>query len=473
VCCPDPREIPALNEPTSPFSPEIAQQIYTLPQFIQQQQFVQQHNRPFMQHFGQFQNPPFLEQGGGLIMNGQMIPQALNGGGFQPPFYQQQQVCCPDPSEIAALNEPAPPPFRPQFAQQIPTSPQFIQQQQIRPFTQQQNQPFVQQFGPVRNPPFLGQGGGLIQNGQIVPQVSNVGGGRPSFFQQQQVNQQQNAKPFGLPRECGISRFLSTRIVGGKESQPGSWPWMAALVYRLPDGALFFGCGGALVTNRHVITAAHCTSDGEDFLKYVRLGAHNLPHPGLREAFGTNNPYPENKTPFQQIEIEKKIIHPNYIRKKLSKNDIAILKLVRPAQFNDYVQPICIPWQENVRNKDLLGQKATIAGWGTTLFNRKEASPFLQDAPLPIADPEACKKAYSKIKTSIVFDETVLCAGDGSGKADSCQGDSGGPLMADFDGKYYLIGVVSSGYRCAEPGFYGVYMKTTHYLDWIFKTVNE
>jgi len=45
--------------------------------------------------------------------------------------------------------------------------------------------------------------------------------------------------------------------------------------------------------------------------------------------------------------------------------------------------------------------------------------------------------------------------------------------MADFDGKYYLIGVVSSGYRCAEPGFYGVYMKTTHYLDWIFKTVNE
>ncbi len=65
-------------------------------------------------------------------------------------------------------------------------------------------------------------------------------------------------KPPSLPptpnKGCGVHEKLLTRIVGGRQAETDEWPWMAALLNDVND--LF--CGGVLITNQHVLTAAHC-----------------------------------------------------------------------------------------------------------------------------------------------------------------------------------------------------------------------
>ena len=68
----------------------------------------------------------------------------------------------------------------------------------------------------------------------------------------------------------------------------------------------------------------------------------------------------------------------------------------------------------------------------------------------------------------------MVCAGDNNGGEDSCQGDSGGPLiMTNSDGEYELIGIVSWGYGCAEPGYPGVYSRIYPKLSWFFQYIGE
>lgn len=81
-----------------------------------------------------------------------------------------------------------------------------------------------------------------------------------------------------------------------------------------------------------------------------------------------------------------------------------------------------------------------------------------------------CKQAFTTFKTAVI-DERILCVGLLQGGKDSCQGDSGGPyVIGKPEGKtayFYQIGVVSYGFRCAEPGYPGVYSRVTQFLDWI------
>ena len=85
---------------------------------------------------------------------------------------------------------------------------------------------------------------------------------------------------------------------------------------------------------------------------------------------------------------------------------------------------------------------------------------------IPVVTQDSCKESYKGFRT-VVVDNSVLCAGLGRGGKDACQGDSGGPLMIPEEDKFYLLGVVSFGYKCAEPGYPGVYTRTSHFLDWV------
>ena len=258
-----------------------------------------------------------------------------------------------------------------------------------------------------------------------------------------------------LPPHCGFSNASHTKVVGGVPSKLGAWPWIVALGYRSSKNPSqpAWRCGGSLISARHVLTAAHCAS--LDTLYVVRIGDLNL----KRDDDGA---YPV------QLEIEEKIVHPAYSTAAFV-NDIAVLRLVQDVPFSEHVYPICLPVEDPVRSKDLFRSYPFIAGWGAVGV-KGPSSDDLLEIQVPVVSNEACQQAYSNFNAAVI-DHRVLCAGYTLGEKDACQGDSGGPLMLPQIRTYYQIGVVSYGYKCAEPGYPGVYVRITEYLDFILSAL--
>ncbi|KAJ8672960.1 hypothetical protein QAD02_004221 [Eretmocerus hayati] len=249
--------------------------------------------------------------------------------------------------------------------------------------------------------------------------------------------------------ECGYSAEALDKIVGGVPSTPGAWPWMVNLGYLQRNNSYDYLCGGSLISSRHVVTAAHCVYD-KDALEIVRLGEYDL-------TSDKDGAHPID------VRIQKKIIHPRFNPRQLE-NDIAILKLDKEVKFTDEIHPICLPSANDFRTEDIEGTNPFVAGWGLTQF-QGSASAVLRETQVPVVDTATCRKSYEQ--KNMMIDDRVICAGDTVLGQDSCQGDSGGPLMAPKNLTFYLIGVVSSGYKCAEPGFPGIYTRVTSFLDFI------
>lgn len=243
-------------------------------------------------------------------------------------------------------------------------------------------------------------------------------------------------------RGCGLATKQFPKITGGRPADPGEWPWMAALLTRGPDKAF---CGGALVTDRHVVTAAHCTKKYRREELFVRLGEYDFKR------------YDEtNARDFKVAEIRE---HEDY-DKQSYENDIAILKLSRPTLFTSYIWPICMP----PLGETWKGYSGVITGWGSQFFGGPD-SHTLMEVTVPIWPQNECENSFvHRIAPS------VLCAGSREGGKDSCQGDSGSPLMVQLpNNRWVIVGIVSWGVRCGEPNYPGVYTRVGNYVDWIIE----
>ncbi|XP_044166667.1 MAM and LDL-receptor class A domain-containing protein 1-like [Acropora millepora] len=240
---------------------------------------------------------------------------------------------------------------------------------------------------------------------------------------------------------CGIRpQKGQTRIVGGIEAQPGDWPWQAML--RNPSGSL--SCGGSLVTNQWVVTAAYCVTGKTPNSIFVRLGAHSR----------TSAP-----TGFEQdFSVSKIITHPSYFCPLNESYDIALLKLSTPATLNRRVNLVCLPIGVPPPTN---GTSCWITGWGR-LASEEAYHANLMQAMVPIASRARCERVYPH-----EIDESMICAGFDQGGVDIFQGESGGPMVCETGGRYYLHGVTSWGYDCASPGKFGVYAKVTYVLNWL------
>jgi secreted trypsin-like serine protease len=233
---------------------------------------------------------------------------------------------------------------------------------------------------------------------------------------------------------------VKPEIVGGQPANPNEYPWQALVLY---DGYL---CGGSLIDTEWVLTAAHCVYNGSTVYNpsvfNIVLGEHDLYNPDSTEQAKT---------------VDQVIPHPDY-NDYSSDYDVALLHLSSPATLNSAVATI--PLSDVA---DVEGELSTVTGWGTTSYGGYIAD-VLMEVQVPIVSNATCEAAYG----SGSITESMLCAGYAEGGKDSCQGDSGGPLIIpDGNGGFNQAGVVSWGYGCAEPNFYGVYARISTVKSWI------
>ncbi|KAM9711398.1 duodenase-1-like isoform 2-T2 [Dama dama] len=129
------------------------------------------------------------------------------------------------------------------------------------------------------------------------------------------------------------------KIIGGHEAKPHSRPYMAYLQIHTAENILF--CGGFLVREDFVLTAAHCLGSSIN----VTLGAHNIK---------------KQERTQQIITVKRAIPHPRYNDKTVT-NDIMLLQLKRKAKVTTAVSPISLPWNWDTVNPGML---CSVAGWG-------------------------------------------------------------------------------------------------------------
>ncbi|XP_070510021.1 CLIP domain-containing serine protease B4-like [Chironomus tepperi] len=280
-----------------------------------------------------------------------------------------------------------------------------------------------------------------------------------------------NIKPTHLPEapKCGV--HFGDRIVNGENTFIDDFPWYALIQYSKGIDKIGHFCGGSLINDQYVLTAAHCKVIVRDNWKIskVRLGEWDLrTNPDCDDGF-CNEPYVD--VPVAEIKI-----HPEYYFEGVAQyHDIALLKLDRKVEFNEWIKPICLPIDSRVRSMDFTSHSLEVAGYGLT--ENGVTSPIKKKVELEGRTQAACQADYNK--AGVLISEKHICAGSNEGK-DSCNGDSGSPLMkfGNFPnskfGHYVQVGLVSFGAKkCGTPESPGVYVRISEYMDWIIENTKE
>ncbi|XP_069711572.1 transmembrane protease serine 11E-like [Phaenicophaeus curvirostris] len=243
---------------------------------------------------------------------------------------------------------------------------------------------------------------------------------------------------------CGIRRQALSfagveRILGGQRAQDGEWPWQASIQL---DGT--HRCGASVISNRWLVTAAHCFRGVRDPRRWTA-------------SFGTLLRPPKQKKFVRRI-----IVHEKYSNFILDHDyDVAVVELASAIEFTSDVHSVCLPEASHVFPDN---SSCFVTGWGA-LENDGYSVNELRQAEVKIIGTGICnrREVYSGAITP-----GMLCAGYLEGRVDACQGDSGGPLVhANSRGIWYLVGIVSWGDDCGKRNKPGVYTRVTYYRDWI------
>ncbi|XP_023265446.1 granzyme E-like [Seriola lalandi dorsalis] len=212
-------------------------------------------------------------------------------------------------------------------------------------------------------------------------------------------------------------------IIGGHEAVPHSRPYMVLLVQHMEDNKTKH-CGGFLLNEDFVMTAAHCQAKSYNVL----LGVHDF--------FNTHQ--------VQKISVEKAFPHKDYDAIRF-KNDIMLLKLKSKAHFNKNVKPIALAGQDD----GSLPKSCIVSGWGRSNENNNLMSVKLMEVNVTLTDNEMCAQ------------NQCYCS---EGETGPGKGDSGGPLVCE-DGKAY--GVVATSAKLAASKTIYAYTKIPESMKWI------
>ena len=288
------------------------------------------------------------------------------------------------------------------------------------------------------------------------------------------------------------------RVIGGQRADPGEWPWQVALLvagYGISPDTQF--CGGSMILDTWVLTAAHCVFDtAADGSKVptssegiaVLVGATVLAA-GQGEAIGADAIF----------------VHPDYNPEEFD-NDIALIRLARVP-----VVPYATVTVPDAEFGDILDQPGVISyvtGWGLVeggdhpadmheteiqMLSRAQCNDAMIEAradeaakgfsyavdTFGLSDADA-QSAWEELLARVPEPMSVnmICSGTYEGGKTACQGDSGGPLVVPLDdGSFVQAGVVSWGLSagpsqtCDETALFSAYTRISNYVGWLEQTI--
>lgn len=236
------------------------------------------------------------------------------------------------------------------------------------------------------------------------------------------------------------------RITYGQVAGTREFPWQIAMTI---SGK--FHCGASLLSNTHVLTAAHCVVSYQSNPSIIDLNIGDW-------DLSTTNDGQSVKAKASRVNV-----HPSYSRSTLQ-NDIAVLKLAQRVEYNDRIKPICLPGSD----MNIEGEEAIVMGWG-----RNEASQLqsqLHHLRAKVVSNVLCDQRWNNNGAARGFIvNSMMCMDSTNG--DSCNGDSGGPSIYESppgSGSYVQVGIVSFGSgSCTDANLPGVYTRVSYYRDWI------
>ncbi|XP_055371990.1 trypsin alpha-3-like [Condylostylus longicornis] len=235
------------------------------------------------------------------------------------------------------------------------------------------------------------------------------------------------ALPYNIDNDSFNQKRIK-RVVGGAPGKIEDFPFLVSISVQVPRTVIRLHlCGGSIITQNAVLTAAHCTNYSKKIIQTfkVRAGSSYWARDGIL------------------VNVEKIIQHYHF-DSLTYENDIAILILSSILPFSKYISPISLATQLRPS-----GTYGSVMGWG--LKNERGISPsqIFNIVDIPLIDLKQCQNIYYTSN----LEKGVICAGYLSGGKDACNMDSGGPLIENGE----LIGIISLGVGCARPNRPGVY----------------